>query len=53
VVKAAEEAKRQGMSVIALTGAGGGKLAQFADILLDAPSERTPLIQQIHICLYH
>jgi D-sedoheptulose 7-phosphate isomerase len=53
VVKAFEEARRRGMSTIALTGQGGGKLAALSDVLLDAPSGRTPLIQQVHLCLYH
>ncbi len=53
VVLAADAAKRRGMTVLALTGEGGGKLAQHADILLAAPSRHTPLIQQVHICLYH
>ncbi len=53
VVLAAEEARRRGMTVLALTGQGGGKLAAVADILLAAPSRHTPLIQQVHICLYH
>ena len=41
------------MTVVALTGAGGGKLAPLADILLAVPARETPLIQQLHICLYH
>ena len=53
VVQAAEKAKSMGMNVIGLTGQGGGKLAPFCDVLLDAPSKSTPLIQQVHICLYH
>lgn len=53
VVKAAEQARAQAMKVIALTGAGGGALAAHADILLDAQSTATPIIQQIHVCLYH
>ncbi len=53
VVLAAAEARRRGMTVLALTGQGGGKLAAEADILLAAPSRHTPLIQQVHICLYH
>lgn len=53
VVKAAEEAKKIGLSVIGLTGQGGGKLGPLCDALLDAPSKTTPLIQQVHICLYH
>lgn len=53
VVKAFEMARTMGMTTIALTGEGGGKLAALSDILLAAPSRRTPLIQQVHICLYH
>jgi D-sedoheptulose 7-phosphate isomerase len=53
VIEAAKAAKKKGMLVVALTGKGGGKLAAAADILLDVPETATPLIQQIHICLYH
>ena len=53
VVKAAEQAKAMQMPVISLTGEGGGKLAALSDVLLAAPSKHTPLIQQVHICLYH
>ena len=53
VVAAAEAAKKKRMSVIALTGEGGGLLAPLADVLLAVPSRSTPLIQQVHICLYH
>src|SRR5690606_19408612 len=53
VLRAAEKARALGLSVVALTGAGGGRLAPLSDILLDAPSRATPLIQQVHICLYH
>jgi D-sedoheptulose 7-phosphate isomerase len=41
------------MTVVGLTGNGGGKLAALCDILLDVPSSHTPIIQQGHICLYH
>jgi D-sedoheptulose 7-phosphate isomerase len=41
------------MMVVGLTGKGGGKLGTETDILLDVPANQTPLIQQIHICLYH
>ena len=53
VVQAAEKAKNMGMTVIGLTGQGGGKMAALCDVLLAAPSKSTPLIQQVHICLYH
>jgi D-sedoheptulose 7-phosphate isomerase len=53
VLEAAKTARKKGMTVVALTGAGGGKLAPLADILLAVPARETPLIQQLHICLYH
>ena len=53
IVHAAKTAKSMGMKVIALTGEGGGALAAHADALLAVPSTKTPLIQQVHLCLYH
>ena len=53
VLQAAAAAKKKGMTVIGLTGEGGGKLAPLCDILIDAPSRHTPQVQQIHACLYH
>jgi D-sedoheptulose 7-phosphate isomerase len=53
VIQAFEAAHELQMKTIAFTGKGGGKLAPLSDILLAAPSTSTPLIQQIHICLYH
>jgi len=53
VIEAAKAARAKKMTVVALTGEGGGKLAEHADILIAAPSKQTPLIQQVHICAYH
>lgn len=53
VVAAFQAARERGMTSIALTGEGGGKLAGLADILIPVPSRHTPLIQQVHLCLYH
>src|SRR5205085_8959711 len=53
VIRAAQAAKRLGIPVIALTGRGGGDLSNQCDVLLDVPCDQTPLIQQVHICLYH
>jgi D-sedoheptulose 7-phosphate isomerase len=53
VVAAFEQARRMGMRTIALTGEGGGTLAPLSDFLLAVPSRHTPLIQQVHLCLYH
>jgi D-sedoheptulose 7-phosphate isomerase len=53
VVDAFVAARELGLATVALTGAGGGRLAGLADHLLAVPSTRTPLIQQVHLCLYH
>lgn len=53
VVAAFEKAREIGMTTIALTGQGGGKLKALSDVLLAVPSASTPLIQQAHVCLYH
>ena len=53
VVAAFEQARRMSMRTIALTGEGGGSLGPLSDFLLAVPSRDTPLIQQVHLCLYH
>ena len=53
VVAAFEQARKMGMTVIAMTGEGGGAMGPLADHLLAVPSRSTPLIQQVHLCLYH
>lgn len=53
VVLAAIVAKARGMKVIGLTGAGGGEVAQKADVCIKAPSKETYEIQEYHIAIYH
>ena len=53
VLAACEQARSMGMRTIALTGEGGGALAPLSDFLFAVPSRSTPLIQQVHLCLYH
>jgi len=53
VLAAAGKARSLGMSVVAMTGSGGGKLRPLADVLLSVPSTLTPRIQEMHIMLYH
>jgi D-sedoheptulose 7-phosphate isomerase len=53
MVEAFATARKLGLSTIALTGQSGGKLAPLSDVLLDVPSRSTPLIQQVHACIYH
>ena len=53
VIAAFAKAREAGMKTIGLTGEGGGRMAEVSDILIDVPTRLTPLIQQVHICLYH
>lgn len=53
VVRAIEVAREKRMSVIGLTGAGGGKLRDLCDICLRVPSSSTPRIQEFHILIGH
>ncbi|MDQ4678448.1 hypothetical protein RCF13_01785, partial [Stenotrophomonas maltophilia group sp. RNC7] len=53
VIYAAQIAKIQGMKVISLTGNSGGKLKELSDILLNAPSDETYIIQEYHLPIYH
>lgn len=53
VVEAAKLALAMGLKVIAFTGATGGTLAGFCNILLNVPSNETPRIQECHILLGH
>ncbi len=49
VLKAIEEAKRIGITVVAFTGGTGGKMAGLCDIVLKVPSPVTARIQEMHI----
>jgi D-sedoheptulose 7-phosphate isomerase len=42
-----------GIVTIGFTGASGGSMGDLCDICLQAPSDETPQIQQIHIVAYH
>lgn len=54
VLKAAEQAKQNGMKVIALTGKTGGKLAGVCDVEIRAPhSDYADRAQEIHIKVIH
>jgi D-sedoheptulose 7-phosphate isomerase len=53
VVAALKAARERKAATIALTGAGGGALAQYADVLLAVPLSMTPRIQEVHAVTYH
>lgn len=56
IVAAAEAARGRDMTVIALTGRDGGKLAEQLsdrDVLICVPAESTARIQEIHLLTIH
>jgi D-sedoheptulose 7-phosphate isomerase len=53
VLRAIEAAKKAGLVTIGFTGANGGDMASRCDFMLRAPSDKTPVIQQIHITAAH
>jgi D-sedoheptulose 7-phosphate isomerase len=53
IILAQLEAKKRGMIVISMTGAGGGKMKDSSDYLFNVPSSDTPRIQESHILIGH
>ena len=53
VLAAAEAARARGMSVVGVTGLGGGKLAGLSDVLLDVPASKAARVQELHIAMGH
>jgi D-sedoheptulose 7-phosphate isomerase len=53
VLEAFACARRLGLTTIGLTGASGGKMRGSVDILIAAPTDETPRIQECHILIGH
>ena len=53
VANAALAAKTRGLSVVGLTGQGGGKLAAFCDCCIKVPETETFKVQELHLPAYH
>jgi D-sedoheptulose 7-phosphate isomerase len=53
VVRGLETAREHGLVTVALTGAGGGKVAAVVDVCVRVPSEDTPRIQELCMLLGH
>lgn len=54
VVAGLARARELGLKTLAITGAGGGKCAELADVLLDVPSTTlSPRVQEAHVVIYH
>jgi D-sedoheptulose 7-phosphate isomerase len=53
VVLAAQAARARGLTVLALTGADGGRLAGQADIAIRVPATVVYEVQELHLPVYH
>ncbi|MBQ7608560.1 MAG: D-sedoheptulose 7-phosphate isomerase [Desulfovibrionaceae bacterium] len=53
VLEALRVAREKELLTIGLTGRGGGKAAKDAVILLAVPSDKTPIIQEVHLACEH
>jgi D-sedoheptulose 7-phosphate isomerase len=53
VARALRTAREKGARTAALTGQGGGRVGQAADLCLAVPSAETPRVQECHVLAIH
>ncbi|MCT4666234.1 MAG: HAD-IIIA family hydrolase [Flavobacteriales bacterium] len=53
IVRAVNQAKKQGVFTVGMTGESGGKLFESCDLTFRIPSKNTPRIQEAHMILGH
>jgi D-sedoheptulose 7-phosphate isomerase len=53
ILAAFNAARARGMTTIGFTGAKGDAMTELCDVLVRVPSEKTPLIQQVHLAAGH
>jgi D-sedoheptulose 7-phosphate isomerase len=53
ILAACKAARERGMTVIGFTGAKGDAMATHCEVLARVPSDKTPLIQQVHLAAGH
>lgn len=53
IINATIVARASEIKVIGLTGAGGGELAEIADVAIKVPETETFMIQELHLPIYH
>lgn len=53
ILAALKAASARGLHTVGMTGSGGGAMAELAEILIRAPSDKTPRIQEVHIAVGH
>ena len=46
-------AKLKGMKIIGMTGIGGGRLSELADVCIRVPERETYKVQELHLPVYH
>lgn len=52
-VNAALVARAKGLVTVVLTGAGGGRLGEIADVTIAVPESETYRVQELHLPVYH
>lgn len=53
ILLAVEAAKKNGLTIVGMTGKTGGKMANLCNYLINIPSTDTPRIQEAHITVGH
>lgn len=53
ILKVLQYCSKNSIKTISFTGADGGKISGMCDIILNAPTNETPRIQEIHILAAH
>lgn len=53
ILAAFETAQLKGLRTVGFTGANGGAMADLCELMLNAPSDRTQIIQQLHMTAAH
>ena len=53
ILYAAVTAKAKGIKIVGLTGRGGGRLKDLADVIIPVEETETYKIQELHLPIYH
>jgi len=53
VVNGLCRARELGLKTLGLTGAEGGRMAEYCDVLMAVPLRETPRVQEVHLVTYH
>jgi len=53
VILGLKKAKEIGLITIGFSGLGGGNMKKYCDFIIEAPSKKTPRIQEMHLLIGH